>query len=73
MYSPKGKQKADRASHNCQEDAFGHELCEESSALRAERRANRNFLFSPCGSPEVQVRDVAAGNQQHESDDTQKK
>ena len=58
----------ERAAEQRQQDALGHELAEQPSAAGAERGADRELPASRLGAGDQQVREVGAGDQEHERD-----
>ena len=59
---------AQRAADQRQQHIFGQQLPHDAAAGRAHRRADRDLAFSRGGPHEQQVRDVRAGDEQHEGD-----
>ena len=59
---------AERAARQRQQDALREQHAREAAAARAERRAHRQFLLARLGADQEQVRDVAAGDEQHHAD-----
>ena len=57
-----GQHSADEREHR----RFGEQLRDEPAAARADRRANRHLAGARSAAREQQVRDVDAGDQQHE-------
>ena len=57
-----------RAAGDRQQHAFGHELPEQPAAAGAKRRAHRELAVTCLGARQQQVREVRAGDQQHEAD-----
>ena len=62
------ERESDCAAERPERDAFRKHLERQPSASGAQRRADRELLLAPVGAHEQQVRDVRAGDQEHESD-----
>ena len=60
--------KPERAACQRQQHTFGHELPEQPSAAGAERRAHGKFAMARFGAGQQQVRQIRAGDEQHEAD-----
>ena len=58
----------DQCSARAQHRAFGHQLPDDPCAARAERLSHRDLPLARDRAREQQVRDVRAGDQQHEAD-----
>ena len=59
------------AAQDGEEDALGQELAEEAAPRRAQRETDRDLLLPVGGPRQQQVRDVGAGDEQHEGDRAQ--
>ena len=59
---------AEGAAGDRQQHAFGHELPEQPAAAGAERRAHGKLTMTGLGARQQQVREIRAGDEQHESD-----
>ena len=57
---------SDDATHHRQRHAFGQQLPDDASAAGADCGSQRDFTLAGRRPHEQQVRDVGAGNQQHE-------
>ena len=51
---------------SAEQHAFGQQLPHQPLPAGAERGADRDFLLPPGGARQQQVRDVRAGDQQHQ-------
>ena len=58
------RQRAEQRQHA----AFGDELPQQASLAGAQCRAHRDFVLPGVGPADQQIRDVRAGNQQHQGD-----
>ena len=56
------------ATHHRQRHAFGQQLPDDASAAGADGGSQGNFTLAGRGTHQQQVRDVGAGNEQHEGD-----
>ena len=61
------QRRAERAADDGEQHALGQELPQQAPTARAERRADREFPLPRFGAREDQVRQVGAGDEQHES------
>ena len=68
LHADAGEQHAEGAAGDRQQHAFGHELPEQPAAACAKRRAHREFTMTCLGAREQQVREIGAGDEQHETD-----
>ena len=59
---------AERAAGNREHEAFGQELPNQLAAASAERQPHRDLALPHDAARDQQVRDVGAGDQQHEPD-----
>ncbi len=66
IHEPEGEGGAEDGAAGGEEHAFGQELADEPEPARAQRRARRDLVLALGGAGQQQVRDVAAGDQQHE-------
>ena len=60
------EQQAGRAADRREHDALGDQLANDAPAVAADRRAHRQLALARRGAHQQQVRDVRAGDQQHE-------
>ena len=56
------------AGEQREEQALGQELADEAAARRAERQPDRHLVTPGRRARQQQVRDVGAGDQQHQAD-----
>ena len=61
------KSRPERAAGERQHDALGEQLADEVAGRRAERHAHGDLTGAGGGARELEVRDVGAGDQQHEA------
>ncbi len=66
--APDRDQQAERAAGRREQHALGQELPHQARAAGAQRAANGNLPLPDRRAREQQVRDVGAGDQQHEAD-----
>ena len=59
---------AEHAADDRQHDAFGQQLADDPAARAADRRADRDLAPAAGRAHEQEVRDVGAGDEQHEAD-----
>ena len=65
---PISEHQPERAADRREHERLGDDLADEDGAIGAERRPDRQLLAPRGGSPEHQVAEVGAGDQQHEAD-----
>ena len=59
-------QYAQRRARAAQQQAFGQQRAPQRSGAGAQRRADRQLAFAPDGPRQNQVRDVRAGDHEHQ-------
>ena len=64
----KAERRAERPADERQHDPLGQELPQQPPASGAERRADRELALPRLGARQHQVRQVGAGDEQHEPD-----
>ena len=67
-HAPEREQETGGAADQAEHGAFGQELTDDAAAARAERVADGDLTLTRAGPREQQIRDVRAGDQQHEAD-----
>jgi hypothetical protein len=63
-----GEQKAQQSANGREQDTFGQELTQDTTALSSHCCANGDFFFARGGAGEREVCDVGASNEKHETD-----
>ena len=63
---PPLEQQAEDRADGRQQQAFGEQLANQAPAAGAERRADGDFTITPGGARQQEVRDVGAGDEQHD-------
>ena len=63
-----GQADPERATEHGNDDPFGHELADQTSASGAERRSHGELAPAGLGAGQQQVGEVRAGDEQHEAD-----
>ena len=63
-----GQGEAEEAADDGEQDAFHQQLPDDAPAARAKRDAHSDFTRAVRGPREQQIRDVGAGNEEHEAD-----
>ena len=71
--NPDGDQQAERARGQRQQAAFGEHLANNARAAGAHGGADGDFACAPGGFGQQQVRDIGAGDQQHQRDGAEQK
>ena len=56
------------AARERQDEALGHQLPDDPSSSRTDRRSDRHLALSDIGANEQQIRDVRAGDEQEQTD-----
>ena len=64
--APEGQQQADQSTGQRHDHAFGEELASEAPWIGAQGRTHGDLFFAGSGASEQKVRNVGAGDQQHE-------
>jgi len=66
--SARAKTEAEHAGRQREQQTFSDELCDQTAPARAERGAHAEFADARCRPREQEVRDICAGDEQHERD-----
>lgn len=68
---PSREQQTGHAASQCDRRTLREQQARQTPASRAQRPANRDFLFAARGARQLEVGDVGAGNDQHKTDRAQ--
>ncbi len=66
--APEGERPSNGAAGDGEHQAFDEELADDSPASGAEGDADGDFAHTADGASELQIRDIGAGDEEHESD-----
>ena len=69
--APERKQHADRAAQGREQHTFGQQLPDQTPTPRADRQSHIDLRAAQRRARQQQVRDVGAGNQQHQRHDAE--
>src|SRR5438874_2060604 len=67
-FAPEAEQNSKRASEERQHQALGEQLEDQTHASRAHGQAHGDFALPLRGARQQQIRDVGAGDEQHQTD-----